>query len=283
MMLDCSNQPLGHVPFFAGNNHQFAATAQRCLTFPESRCKAAPYPATSCQKLKQVAPLIRDHEIHLVAGIKRTKTGAQIVGLGADFARKDRAIQFEKLALDFADYQTDLKVKIKTSKGGKLSALSINGTIDGAMSPKQLLGFWPKEFALGARKWIVRAVKTAKLGNFQIAANLDETDFANGFIANEHLNMRFDVNDADVQFMNHLPPLRDAHGYGTLQGNSMDFRLTSGNVDGLIIKNGVVTMPRLTPKGGDLNMDLDAIGTVSEMMRVSNFPPFEFATKCNNK
>ena len=120
-------------------------------------------------------------------------------------------------------------------------------------------------------------MKAGQISNLKLSANLDATDIENKIIANEHLSLRYDVKDADVQYMRKMPWVRGASGYGVLQGNSSTFYITGGHVDGLVVNKGQVTIPQLQPHGGDFTIDLDAAGTVTEMLRITNFPPFEFS------
>ncbi|RZV35944.1 MAG: DUF3971 domain-containing protein, partial [Acidimicrobiales bacterium] len=72
---------------------------------------------------------------------------------------------------------------------------------------------------------------------------------------------------------------RDASGRGVLQGNRADFFLSTGNVDELIVEKGSVSIPRLSPKGGDFTIELNGEGAAAEMLRITNNPPFEFANR----
>lgn len=190
---------------------------------------------------------------------------------------KTRSVKLDTVALDFGTFQTDLSASLERDNIGAITAIRADGIIEGIMSHEQLLGFWPHEFALGARDWIKNSLKTGQISNLKLQVNLDADDIKNQIIANDHLNLRYDVKNADVQYMRKMPWVRGASGYGVLQGNSSTFYITGGRVDGLVINKGQVHILKLLPYGGDFTIDLNGTGTVSEMLRVSNFPPFEFS------
>ena len=190
---------------------------------------------------------------------------------------QNHVYRFDKFHVDFGSFQTALAGNLIAGDETVFETISVEGNISGEMSPAQLLGFWPKKFALGARNWIGRSIKTAKLTNLELVMAIDSDDLRRGQIANEHLNLQFDVEGADVQFMSKMPWLRDVVGHGVLQGNRVDFQLQSGRVGDLTAKRGAVEIPVLFPKGGDLIIDIDGSGTAQEMLRVTNFPPFEFS------
>jgi len=191
----------------------------------------------------------------------------------------NRIYEFTELDADFGDFQTDLSGKLIRNENGDFSEIRANGVINGAMKPSQLLGFWPNNAALGARDWIRKAVKDATLENLDLDLLIDENDFENQFVANDHIELKFDVKDATVHYMEFLPWLREASGSGVLRGNRLEFLLDSGRVDAVRISNGVIDIPRLLPKGGDLTIDIEGVGSASEMMRITNFPPFGYADR----
>jgi len=197
--------------------------------------------------------------------------------INGTFDLKENSLDFSTLALDFGTFKTDLSAGLKRDDDGNVTSLTADGGINGTINKQELLGFWPKDFALGARNWIENSLQAGDITNYKIHAALDENDIKSQQIANEHLNIKFDVNNGEVRYMRKMPWLRNAVGYGILQGNQADFFVTSGNVDGLTVKSGKVNIPKLSPHGGDFTIDLQGTGTVSEMLRVSNFQPFEFS------
>ncbi len=190
---------------------------------------------------------------------------------------KTRSVNLETIALDFGTFQTNLSAGLTRNSEGVITSITANGVVDGVMSRDQLLGFWPHEFALGGRNWIKNSLKSGQIFNLKIQANLDADDIKNQVIANDNLTLRYDVKGANVQFMRKMPWVRDGAGYGVLQGNGNTFYITSGRVDGLVINKGQVTIPKFLPFGDDFTIELNGAGTVAEMLRVSNFPPFEFS------
>ncbi len=195
------------------------------------------------------------------------------------FRPKSGDLVFDKLQLDFGSFKSNLSAELRRNAQGALIGVRANGAINGTMSKRQLLGFWPHGFALGARNWIVGSMRSGEITNLKIHAAIDENDINNRFIADDNLNIRYDVSGGEVRYMRKMPWLRQAKGTGILRGNSSDFYLHTGVVDGLDVMGGHVNIPKIFPYGGDFTIELKGRGTVSEMLRVTNFPPFEFAKK----
>jgi len=193
------------------------------------------------------------------------------------FDVQKNSVEFETVKFDFGSFQTDISAGLKHDDDGSITDITANGIIRGVVNKKQLLGFWPNDFALGARNWIENSLQSGDITNLKIFADIDANDLKAQRIANEHLKITFDVNNGEVRYMRKMPWLRNAVGSGILLGNQADFFVTSGNVDGLAIQSGKVTIPKLSPHGGDFTIDLQGSGTIKEMLRVSNYPPFEFS------
>lgn len=195
--------------------------------------------------------------------------------------KAERTLTFETLKLDFGDFQTDFKAIIAKNTDDVLTAINIDGDIKGIVDRESLLSFWPNDFVLGARNWIVKSLQDVDLSDLNLHLAMDEDDIRTGRIANEHLNLDFAANNMNIRYLRKMPWLRESSGVGRLKGNQFDFQVSGGHVDGLIIEKGSVTIPRLTPKGGDLVIEFSGRGPLQEMLRVSNFEPLQYAQRNN--
>ncbi|MCF6274212.1 MAG: DUF3971 domain-containing protein [Robiginitomaculum sp.] len=190
-----------------------------------------------------------------------------------------QSVDFKTLALDFGAFKTDMSAGLKRDEVGNITNITADGNIKGTVNRKQLLNFWPKDFVIGARDWVANSLRSGNIKNIKIYAVLDAQDIKSKKIANDHLKVQFDVSNVVVLYMRKMPRLRNGSGYGVLRGNMLNFYISKGNVDELRLNSGKVTIPRLSPNGGDFTIDLQVSGSASEMLRISNFPPFEFPNK----
>ena len=106
---------------------------------------------------------------------------------------------------------------------GELTSVTADGSINGVLNSTQLLGFWPNDFALGARNWIVNSMQGGEISNLKVHAAFDQNDIVNRQIANKHLNIKFDVTKGEVRYMRKMPWLRNATGYGGFARQSGQF------------------------------------------------------------
>ena len=93
------------------------------------------------------------------------------------------------------------------------------------------------------------------------------------------MNVTYDVNGADISFLRQMPMLINMSGQAVLQGNQSDFYLSSGVLDGITFTGGTVHVPQIYPMGHDFTVEVQGQGQIPELLRISNFPPLELASK----
>lgn len=147
--------------------------------------------------------------------------------------------------------------------GLKLTALG-----EGAATPQQVVAFWPVNLGSGGRNWVINNVLAGKTTRADL--KLDWPPGANsvGYLTDQHLSLEFDVTDATVSFLKDFPPVTGVAGKGYLRGNSLTMDVTAGRMGGWQAEEGKVVLPRFYPKGGMLDVTVDARGELRELMRV---------------
>lgn len=188
-------------------------------------------------------------------------------------------IEFQNISAALDGYALRASGTLAAGKDLPIGEINMNAQIDGQLGAKQILHYWPKSFADGARRWVIRSVKKGTISDIKFQSNIDETDLKRGEIANDHLNTRFTVNDADIAYISTMPWLRSGQGYGTLQGNRMDIYLTEGMLGEAVIEGGRVEMPRLQPKGHDFHIHVSGRASAQSVLEIVDHKPFEVAQK----
>jgi len=201
------------------------------------------------------------------------------VNVAGRYLYADRAADFSRIDLNFGTFATDMVGRVKRTDAGEFEHIKLDGQITGVLSPEDLLSLWPQEFALGARKWIDRAILKADLKELRLALDAPQEALRTGQLNNDHLDLAFKVANADVRYISTMTPLSQAQGHGHLRGNSFDITVDEGFVGNLVIDNGRVDIPRLNPKGGDLIVDINGHGAVADLLALIDQKPFEFVSR----
>ena len=192
---------------------------------------------------------------------------------------KKQTLNFDKFGLDFGDFQIDYSVFMQRGEVEKLSALNIDGEILGVPKIEQILSLWPHNLAPNTRAWTVNTVKSGEFSNIKIHVAFDEQDMMGQGRANDHMNISYDVANADIKVLRQMPLLKNMTGRAVLQGDQSDFYLSSGTLGDVIFTQGTVHVPKMYPMGTDFVVEVQGRSQIPELLRVSNFPPLELAKK----
>lgn len=190
-----------------------------------------------------------------------------------------RTLKLDNLNLDYGSFQTVLSVFARQKENGQLSTLDIDGEMLGVINPVQILSLWPKDAVLGARNWIVKSLQAADFSNMQIHMALTEEDLSSQIFENDHFNLSFDVKNVDIRYLRQMPWLKNNAGSGVMRGNQFEYNMVGGNVDGLALEKGHLFIPIISPAGNEFTIDLFGSGTISEMLRISDFKPLGVASR----
>ena len=164
---------------------------------------------------------------------------------------------------------------VQTADTG-LSRLKLSGRTDGPMSPDQLLSLWPVNAADGARRWIERSVLSGSLDTAEFNIDLDPDFFAEPVLTPERLQLTFDVSDGEVRYISTMTPLTRAKARGRIDGNSLSLELSEALIGDVVVTEGTVDIPRLTPKGGDILIAAEANAPTQSLLGLVNQPPFQY-------
>ncbi len=182
-------------------------------------------------------------------------------------------LQVQDGRIETEDFTTRLNADVSAGKAG-LTALRLSGVVNEAITPQILLSYWPENYSQKARLWVKDRALGGTLAAISYKVALDEKDLAGGILPNDHLDVRFAVNNAKLKYIMTMPPMTAAKGTGRLQGNQFDIRLEHAKIETVTVTGGEVHIPKLMPKDGSMFIKLQADGALPELLKVVNHPPF---------
>lgn len=192
--------------------------------------------------------------------------------------RAENKVDFDQLTANFGTFSPQLKASLTRNAEGAPIAASVSGRINGTITDGQLLALWPKTLIVGARRWVDNAIDRAVLSNLNISFNADEAVLAGEPLKDPNLTLTFDLKDGQVKYISTMTPITGVVGKGRLLGNRVEFKLEKGHVDDVNIKSGTVTIPRIYPYGGNLNVQGNARGPIKTLVGLLDQKPFEYVT-----
>ena len=192
---------------------------------------------------------------------------------------EEKRLDVEMFEFSRAKYSLIGDIELRFSDTGKI--LGLTGQLDkaGVFAVKDFLAYWPKNFVNGARRWIFKAMQAGEFDQLKAKFDVDDTALAGRPLNDNQLKVDFSVINANVQYMDHMPPYLNASASGILQGNHLEVMASGGRAGTLNIHDGIVNIPVLRPKGGDFTINVNGSGDVAEMLRIIDNKPFEYTSR----
>ena len=204
--------------------------------------------------------------------------GLNLIGQ-VDFDR--RRLEISSGRLDVFDTVHDFDGVMTLKNDNTMESLQLNSTMSGNLKPNLFLELWPVNSFQGARDWIETAVLDSDMTQGDVELDFDEDFFESRVLTEERLKFRFAGKNTSVRYMQTLPPATNVSGRGEIIGNELRVFLDNGQVNAINLTGGLVEIPRLRPKNGNIVVSVDGQGSLSEFMRLADHPPFEIAKRYN--
>ncbi len=192
---------------------------------------------------------------------------------------KNKELDIEHYSLLKGDYQLNGDLNFIFSGDGVIENLTGQIRKDGIFLTSDFLEYWPTEFVPGARRWIFKAMQSGTFKTLDAQFDLDAAALSQAPMTNDQITVNFEIENADVKYMDHMPPYVNAGAKGSIIGNQLQLVTYGGTVGTMQVQDGSVVIPRLQPKGGDFTIDVNGEGAVQEMLRLIDNKPFEYTTR----
>ncbi len=164
--------------------------------------------------------------------------------------------------------------QLAADKDGWRSALDVSVnevTLDG------LLALWPVRLVPNTRAWIAGNVRNAVLDNVRVALRVKPG-------AAPVVELGYSFTNADLRFMNQMPPVKGADGYSTIVGPTYTLVMTKGVVTppeggDVDVTGTVVTVPDITVFPAVAKIHILARSPMTAMLSLLDQPPFHYMEK----
>lgn len=183
-------------------------------------------------------------------------------------------VEVGQMTMVEGDRTLTVKGQLAAVENGWRTALDVTVnevTLDG------LLALWPVRLVPNTRAWIANNVRNAVLDNVQVALRLTPGQ-------TPVVELGYSFTNADLRFMNQMPPISAADGYSTIVGQTYTFVVTKGVVNppqgGAVDVTGtVITVPDISIYPATANIDLKAQAPLTAMLSLLDQPPFHYMAK----
>lgn len=183
-------------------------------------------------------------------------------------------IDIGQVALVEADRRLSAKGRIGADAQGWTAAVDLS--LD-RIDHTDLLSLWPVKLVANTRNWLSQNVLEGTLtdvkGALRIAPGKEPV-----------LSLGYDFRAADVRFIRTLPPIRDADGYATVEGQTYTMVVSRGSITpplgGVIDMAGsVFSVLDITRRPAQAEVTLRTSSTLTAALSLLDEPPFGFLSK----
>jgi|GEM_PF-6905379 len=144
--------------------------------------------------------------------------------------------------------------------------------------------FWPLNVKARTREWIDEHLTEGAFEGVSLSLHLDRLGEKDVKRAPNDLQLRFRFHDLNATYMNSMPPVREATGYGELNLTDLRLHVTAARTLDLDIGEGDVRIDDLDIENEqDADISLVISGEIAEALRLIDYPPLRYPTKFGMK
>ncbi|MEM9342735.1 MAG: AsmA-like C-terminal region-containing protein [Pseudomonadota bacterium] len=146
-----------------------------------------------------------------------------------------------------------------------------------ALTPSQVMELWPVAAVPGTRNWLTKNLSGGVLSGLSAAVRLSPN-------TKPRVGVTFAFDGAQVQFMEHMPPIAAASGHAALHQDTFSLRTTGGTVTpaaggALDIAGTTICISGLARKPQRMDVGLRAAGPLEAALVLLDNRPFEILQK----
>lgn len=183
-------------------------------------------------------------------------------------------VDIGQVALVESDRRLTAKGTVSAGAGGWTAAVDL--TLD-RIGHRDLLALWPVKLVAKTRAWLEQNLLEGTLTDVKAALRL-----APG--KEPVLSLGYDFTKTDVRFIRTMPPIEDADGYATIEGQTYTMVVSRGSVTpplgGVIDMAGsVFSVLDITRRPAQAEVVLETESTLTAALSLLDEPPFGFLKK----
>lgn len=191
----------------------------------------------------------------------------------------DRSIRFTRLHAETGEARVDGVGRIYWAEAGEgenrrlRPGIELQATVAGALDARVVTQVWPMGLGEGARSWLSRSVRGGRVTDTVARLDIRPSDLAADAFRNEAVDVRFNIANAELQFLSTMSSVTNARGSGVLRGNRFEMQVPEARINGLAITNGVVEIPQFKPRGAMATISARADGEARRVLEILNQEP----------
>lgn len=159
------------------------------------------------------------------------------------------------------------------NEGRVMPGLELQGTVDGVVDAREVMNGWPIGLGEGIRHFLFDTIRGGRVTDGVVRINVRPGDILDEQLENDAIDVRFNVSNGSMQFLETMSPVTNARASGVLRGNSFNMVVHEARFHGMPVTNGRIEAPRFKPEGSMVVISAHVEGDARPMLEVLNMEP----------
>jgi hypothetical protein len=158
--------------------------------------------------------------------------------------------------------------------------LQLDASVAGVLSVRDVVAFWPMNLASGTHGYLDHTLRAGAVTDARAHIDIRPTDTVNGPLRNDAINVSFNVNGGQMQFLDTMSPVTNARASAVLGGNSFHMLIPEGRLNNLALSNGRIDVAQFSPHDGQfVSIAAHAEGDARNIMEVLMQRPLDLRAR----
>lgn len=152
--------------------------------------------------------------------------------------------------------------------------ITLNAKVD-KLETSKLTDYWPRYFGESAWEWCQESLYDGYIKNGDFNFNFGYDKKAKTF-AFSGLDGTADIDGSTIFYLKGMPVVSDAKGKAQFSTSRIYIDIDQGKSDGVMLKGGVVDLYDLNKEDNFLKLDLNAIGSIADILKLIDHDPLNY-------
>jgi hypothetical protein len=154
-----------------------------------------------------------------------------------------------------------------------MPGIELNGTVQGVVDAREVMNGWPIGLGEGIRHYLFDTIRGGRVTDGVVRINVRPGDILDERLEDDAIDVRFNVSNGSMQFLETMSPVTNARASGVLHGNSFEMVVHEARFHGMPVTGGRIDAPQFKPEGGLVTIVGHVDGETRQLLEVLNMEP----------
>ena len=218
----------------------------------------------------------------VVPGVIAPPYTFESVAITGRLNRNPDQIQIANAEIDFGGTKATLAGVV--SRIGATAAINATVTVP-SIPANNLKNFWPPGLTSGTRAWVTTNMRDGTYRDItaSLTARIPTDGKDAGNVVVDSINGQMNLSGVTIDYLNPMPPLKNAFATATFNDNRVDFVVQRGRVGDLVLDGGTVNISQIGSQSAALALTASIRGPVQSALDIVAHPRLNLLSKVGMK